>query len=569
MSRDKIKQFFQINFRIFILILLILIPLYLLIIINVKHQQNGDIESAQQRAGSLARIIYLEQKNQLDNAKQILLTLSVIPDVKNMQASSCQHLFAEIIAEDNYFDNIVLVNTNGQLICSTVDTNSDLDFREKEFFIETIETKSFGVGDYDISAITNKKSVNIGYPVLNNNDQIVGVIYVNIDLQWFDELYKQMQLPKNSAIVLFNEKGEVIIRYPQQIELHDKFNESPIYQSIQSGINEQNIIDVGVDGVRRIYSYERADDLDLYFTVGFSEEEIVADANNIFKGNLIILIYITVLVMVISLFAGRFLLANYIKKLQSLNEAKDTFISVASHQLVTPITAMRWTVEMLLEKKDNLTASQQEYLKTLAEMNLRMKDLISALLNVARIDTGTFSVNISNASVTELVKDVVKELKPQVEEKNIRLKEKYHSLIPQLPVDKELLHIVFDNVIANAVKYTPQNGEVNIEIKKIARKEIIDKHAAQHESILISVSDTGIGIPEKQQRKIFSKMYRAVNAQENKISGTGLGLYVAKSIIDIAGGQIWFTSKEGVGTTFFILIPLAGMKNKKGNTRLS
>ena len=124
-------------------------------------------------------------------------------------------------------------------------------------------------------------------------------------------------------------------------------------------------------------------------------------------------------------------------------------------------------------------------------------------------------------------------------------------------LDKNLTHIIFQNLLSNAVKYTPEKGKVIIDV---SRKD---------KNVEIAVSDTGFGIPKKQQRKVFSKLFRADNARETDTQGTGLGLYIVKSILETVGGDISFKSEENKGTTFNVEIPLAGMKKKKGTRRLN
>ena len=126
----------------------------------------------------------------------------------------------------------------------------------------------------------------------------------------------------------------------------------------------------------------------------------------------------------------------------------------------------------------------------------------------------------------------------------------------KINVDPNLIRIVFQNLISNSVKYTPQNGTIVVSLKK------------EGDNVLISVSDTGYGIPLNQQSKIFKKFFRADNVVDKETDGTGLGLYIIKEIVEKSGGKIWFSSKENQGSTFFVSIPLSGMKKKEGAKNL-
>jgi hypothetical protein len=136
-------------------------------------------------------------------------------------------------------------------------------------------------------------------------------------------------------------------------------------------------------------------------------------------------------------------------------------------------------------------------------------------------------------------------------------------------IDNKLLRMVFQNLLSNSIKYTKENGNIKLDLHKVKTGEIIRGTKIEVDSILISVSDNGYGITDNQQDRIFSKLFRADNIKEKSTEGTGLGLYILKTIIDNSGGQIWFNSKEDGGTTFFVAIPLSGMKKREGIKSLS
>lgn len=250
-----------------------------------------------------------------------------------------------------------------------------------------------------------------------------------------------------------------------------------------------------------------------------------------------------------------------ITKEREIDRAKTEFVSLASHQLRTPLSTINWYAEMLLAgDAGKLKKDQEKYLQEVYTANQRMVDLVNALLNVSRIELGTFTVEPKSINLIDICRSVVNELKPQILEKKLRVEEKYDKNIPKIQADPKLVRIIFQNLLSNAVKYTPK-GKVVVEItlKKEGNKGYV----------LIKVSDTGYGIPQSQQSKIFTKLYRADNVKEKDTEGTGLGLYIVKSIIDHTKGKIWFESEENKGTSFYVAIPLTGMKKKKGTKELS
>lgn len=245
------------------------------------------------------------------------------------------------------------------------------------------------------------------------------------------------------------------------------------------------------------------------------------------------------------------------KELRSLDVAKDEFVSIASHQLRTPLTALKGYAGMLLDgDAGEINDKQREYLTEIKIANDRMISLITALLNVSRIDLDVFIVEPIQLNLKTVAEDVLKDLNMKIEGKKLQTELSSENNIPLINADMNIIRMIFQNLFANAVKYTPENGKIIINLKK------------EGPNVLITVADTGYGIPSKVQSKIFTKMFRADNARVKDPEGTGLGLYIIKSTLEKTGGKIWFKSIENKGSTFYVTIPLEGMKKKKGTKRL-
>ncbi|MEW6617307.1 MAG: ATP-binding protein [Patescibacteria group bacterium] len=243
---------------------------------------------------------------------------------------------------------------------------------------------------------------------------------------------------------------------------------------------------------------------------------------------------------------------------KKIDRAKTEFVSIASHQLRTPLSTMNWYTEMLLDGDvGKLNKKQKDYLGEVYRGSKRMGQLVTALLNVSRIDLGTFAIDPQPTNIIEISQEIIKELSQKIEEKKLKVKEFYDNTIPVLLLDQGLTRIIFQNLISNAVKYTGENGTVEVTIKR------------EGNDIFISVRDTGYGIPEIAKEKIFSKLYRADNVRDKEVDGNGLGLYIVKAIIEEIGGKIWFDSKENEGTTFYVTFSVEGMKKKEGAKALT
>lgn len=253
-----------------------------------------------------------------------------------------------------------------------------------------------------------------------------------------------------------------------------------------------------------------------------------------------------------------------------IDKAKTEFVSLASHQLKTPPTAIKWLTEMLLEnKKDKLTKKQKEYLNDIQDKNEQIIKLVNALLDVSRIELGTFAVAPAPVDVNLLVRGVIKGLELNIGAKDLRVTEKYAAKKLVMSTDANLLQIVIQNLLTNAVNYTPKKGRITVEVALKQKGNIFGKRTVTDDSAVFTIADTGYGIPKAQQDRIFTKLFRADNAREKFAGGTGLGLYIVKSIVGSFSGKVWFESEENKGTTFYVIIPLAGTKLKEGGRQLT
>ncbi|MDA2922837.1 ATP-binding protein [Patescibacteria group bacterium AH-259-L07] len=232
-----------------------------------------------------------------------------------------------------------------------------------------------------------------------------------------------------------------------------------------------------------------------------------------------------------------------ITKEREMDRIKSEFVSLASHQLRTPVTIIKWGTETLLkglEKK--LTKKEMEQLQRIYRGSSRMIELVNDLLNVSRLESKRLVFKTEEVQFEELIDKVIEEYQPYLEKKKAKLSyKKPDTLLPKVTIDPEKIRQVIIILLDNAIKYSPEGSEIKLKIE-------------QHDhEIVYSTADSGVGIPKKQEEKIFSRFFRAENVSQKP--GTGLGLYLAKGLIEASGGKIWFDSVEGKGTTFFFTLP--------------
>ncbi len=244
---------------------------------------------------------------------------------------------------------------------------------------------------------------------------------------------------------------------------------------------------------------------------------------------------------------------------EQLDLAKDEFISIVSHQLRTPLTAMRLFSEMLVKKQVGpLNDKQYEYMQRIQLSTSRMIRLVGDILNVSRVELGRVRVVPEPTDINELIQSHIEELRPMADIKRVTINFTRDSRQAKVNLDPAIFGQVIHNLLANAIRYTVEGkGAVDVSFKEQASGHVL------------VVKDNGIGIPVDDQPHIFERFYRAENAIAVEGEGTGLGLYLVKLIIDATGGEARFETKPGKGTTFYVTIPEAGMKAKKGEKTLS
>ncbi len=245
---------------------------------------------------------------------------------------------------------------------------------------------------------------------------------------------------------------------------------------------------------------------------------------------------------------GGAVILHDITYLKEIDRLKSEFISIASHQLRTPLTAIKLFTEILLkEKTSNLKPEQKKYLANIQQATSNMARLVDDLLNLSRIEAGKIKPIAEKIDLPSFLSRLLAEVKPLAKEKKVHLlwQKPKSRIIAYL--DSNLLRQVINNLLANAIRYSaPKGGLVQLKIRRSADKQAV-----------ISIQDNGIGIPAAVKHRIFAKFYRADNAVKAAPDGTGLGLYTAKMIIERMGGKIWFRSQEGRGTTFYLKVPIS------------
>jgi len=231
---------------------------------------------------------------------------------------------------------------------------------------------------------------------------------------------------------------------------------------------------------------------------------------------------------------------------EKIENIQSDFVTLASHQLRTPLSAIKWSAEILLSRRPgDLTSKQLMYLEQIYRSNDRAINLVNDLLDVSRIQEGEIHLEFRQVKVEKVIQEIIDSFNTLIKSSKVSINfEIINGPLPAVETDADKLKRIVINLLSNSIKYTPASGKIRITVEKS------DDH------IKVSVSDSGIGIPKKEHNKIFKKFFRGPNVIKLAPDGTGLGLYIAKSLVEVMGGKINFKSEEGNGTTFYFTIPV-------------
>jgi len=256
------------------------------------------------------------------------------------------------------------------------------------------------------------------------------------------------------------------------------------------------------------------------------------------------IVSLIVLLATAILFIIAVIITHSFERLAEASRMKSEFISVVSHQLRSPLSNLRWAIELLMSGRlGKIEEKQTEYFRILKENSGRMQELVSDLLTVSRIETATLPLKKKEIFLPDLINKLISEFEPFAKASNVEIEFKSQKDLPKVLADPSQIRLVVENLLDNAIRYIKDKGKAEIRLEKKGK------------NLYFEIKDNGVGIPKEDQKYIFQKFFRSENILRYQTQGSGLGLYITKAIVERSGGKIGFKSQEGVWSTFWFTLP--------------
>lgn len=497
----------------------------------------------------------------------------------------------------NIFPEAFITNKYGAIVALTGKT-SDYNQADEDWW-QNAKNRGYFVSDVNYDESSKIYSLEISIKIEDNEGNFIGVLKViysideiigimkNVVISLSDQGHVDFSLINKNGDIIYSTHEFTILQKspPEIIELMDKGG-----YILKEHRGQKELL--AISGSRGYLNYKGND---WHLVIEYPEEEIFAPVYKL-RNNLILITCIaTIFILLLVIFTSRKItkpiteLSEATKKIQNkdfrvrvkfnsgdeleelgrsfnktaevlenlekeknqVDKAKTEFLSITSHELRSPMTPMKAQLQMVLgDYFGKLNKEQRESLQIVLSNTERLDKIIVDFLEISRIEAARLKFNFIKADLTKTIESVVEEMKGFMPEKKIKI-ETHVEKLPVIEVDPDRVSQVLRNLINNAIKFTSENGIIQITAKV---------HSGM---ILFSVKDSGIGIAEKDQRRLFEPFYQVDNMYQHKSGGTGLGLAISRGIVESQNGKIWLNSLPGKGTTFYFTIPLKPVREIK------
>jgi signal transduction histidine kinase len=591
---------FQLNSlrsRLILLVLLAIAPIAVMTIINGVRERAHAVEVAEDNLQRLTNLAAANEAQSIAGARQLLRDLASVPDLMGDE-EDCTRLLANVRRQNPDYVNLGVIQLNGDITCNAVQAKNIVNLADRSHFRRAVHLKRFVAGGYVFGRVIQKHTVNLTYPVLDDDGKVKAVVFAALDLVNLDRFVADIQLPPGSLLLTADSEGLIISRKPNPESWFGK-PVSPEMRSAMAGEPGKPVLLTGPDGVERLHRFARVGNnglSDYTVTIGIPADAITASARHDQVLDFLALSVTIGLALLAAWFVGDVLVLRRVKRLattanriasgtlearsgisygkeeiselaraldamaESLQEKelqhlkaesqlreadrrKDEFLAMLAHELRNPLAPISAGAQLLQSGHANEAAVQRTAGIIVRQVH-HMTRLVDDLLDVSRVTRGLVTLTRVPLDVARIVADAVEQAEPLMKSRQHR----FEVVLPPAPLvvtgDHKRLVQVLVNVLNNAAKYTPAGGAV----KLTARGE--------GSNVKLIVSDNGIGMSPELRSRVFELFAQADRNSDRSQGGLGLGLALVKSLVELHGGAVEVHSAgEQQGSTFTIILP--------------
>ncbi|MFC0250476.1 hybrid sensor histidine kinase/response regulator [Massilia consociata] len=583
--------------RLMLLVALAITPIAVMTVLGGLREREAAIRASEENLQRLTSLAAANEAESIERARQILVDLVSVPDLMG-PADRCNALLADVLDRNEGYVNFGLIQLNGDVTCSAVPMLHPVNLGDRRHFKRAVAERRFIAGDYVFGRVIRKHTINLTYPVIDRSGKVVAVVFAAMDLAGLDTFVSDINLPAGSILETADSGGLLISRRPDPERWFGQ-KISPTLLAAMRDPAQRAIVMRGEDGIERLHAFARVGGpaLSEYtVTIGVPVETITASARETQLMSLLGLGATTMLALLAAWLAGDILIVQRVRKLmdtarriaagdleartgirygreeigrlaaaldemaatlqkketarsqaerelRAADQRKDEFLAMLAHELRNPLAPISTGAHLLkLLHSDNAQITQT--CAIIARQVEHMTSLVDDLLDVSRVTRGLVSLSTQVLDLRSVVDDAAEQIRPLIAARR-------HKVVLDLPSDpasvkgdhKRLVQVVA-NLLNNATKYTPEGGHIQLQLRE------------EGDEYVLAVTDDGIGMEPALVERVFDLFTQAERTPDRSQGGLGLGLALAKSLVELHGGKVAAASPGlGKGSTFTVRLP--------------
>jgi len=583
--------------RLMLLVALAILPLAIMTVVGGMREREQAVQASEENLRRLTNLAAANEAQSIERARQILVDLASVPDLLG-PTPGCNALLADVLDRNEGYVNFGLIQLNGDVSCSAVPMLHPVNLGDRSHFKRAVSERRFIAGDYVFGRVIRRHTINLTYPVIDRAGNVAAVVFAAMDLAGLDMFVNDINLPPGSVLVTADANGTIISRRPDPERWFGTRVPAHLREAMQ-GAGRRALVIQDDDGVERLHTFARvgAPTLSDYtVTIGIPTEIVTAGARRAQLMSLVGLAATTMLALLAAWLAGDVLIVQRVRKLKdtatriasgdldarsgiayereeigqlaesldgmaailqkkeaarglaerelrAADQRKDEFLAMLAHELRNPLAPISTGAHLLkLLHSDNAQITQT--CAIIARQVEHMTGLVDDLLDVSRVTRGLVSLSTQVLDLRKVVDDAAEQIRPLISTRR-------HTVLLDLPLDaatvkgdhKRLVQVVA-NLLNNANKYTPEGGRIALSLSQ------------EGQEYVLSVSDDGIGMEPQLVARVFDLFSQAERTPDRSQGGLGLGLALAKSLVELHGGSVRADSAGlGRGSTFTVRLP--------------